>query len=77
MRLVRNTIHNNGVHRPKNGHDETVSYAGHTFEFKVGQQLGWMGDDFLTWLPDQLNHAMKQVVSSAGVSGLAVCPRLA
>ncbi len=77
LRLVRNTIHNNGVHRPKSGKPEKVPYAGRTFDFTVGQQLTWMGEDFMSWLPTQLNDAMKQIVRSDQVSGLGACPRLA
>lgn len=77
LRLVRNTIHNNGVHRPQSGRDETVSYGGRTFEFTVGQQLTWMGEDFLPWLATQLNEAMNEIVRSVQVSGLKASPRLA
>ncbi len=55
----------------------TVSYAGRTFEFTVGQQLTWMGEDFLPWLATQLNEAMNEIVRSVQVSGLKASPRLA
>ena len=76
IRLVRNTIHNNGVHRTQSGKDDTVVYAGRKFEFMHGQQLTWMGEDFLSWLPKQLNEAMSRIVQSDPVSGLTACPRL-
>ena len=77
IRLVRNTLHNNGVHRPKHGQDELVTYSGQTFEFIVGQELTWLEENFLSWLPEQLNGAMSQIVQSDPVSGLTACPRLA
>ena len=77
IRLVRNTIHNNGVHRPKSGKNETVTYGSRTFQFVAGQELSWMGEEFLSWLPEQLNGAMREIVESAPVSSLAACPRLA
>ena len=47
VRLTRNTIHNNGVHRPASGRDESIAYGGRTFTFTVGEQLTWMGEDFI------------------------------
>jgi hypothetical protein len=77
VRLVRNTIHNNGVHRPNNEKDETVEYDGRQFEFKVGETLDWLGEDFIAWLARRLHQAMTEIVASDPVVGLKRCPRLA
>ncbi|MBK7350627.1 MAG: hypothetical protein IPI92_12245 [Gemmatimonadetes bacterium] len=44
MRLVRNTIHNEGVHRPPNTLPATISYDGVTYEFTDSTPL-----EFVTW----------------------------
>ena len=77
LRLTRNTIHNNGVHRPRSGKDETVEYDGRSFNFEVGKPLAWLGEDFVPWLASRLHVAMGEVVQSVPVSALDVCPRLA
>lgn len=76
LRLVRNTIHNNGIHRPTNGKNEQVVIDGRSFEFRVGEQLTWMGEEFIPWLAIQLDNAMKQMVTSNEVQSLSACPRL-
>lgn len=44
FRLVRNTIHNNGVYFHPNGQDATVSWRGTLYEFKQSVPV-----DFVTW----------------------------
>jgi hypothetical protein len=44
LRLVRNTIHNNGVYFHPSGNDVSVTWDGDTFEFKQGTPV-----DFVTW----------------------------
>lgn len=75
LRLTRNTIHTNGVHRPSNGSDAVVTYGGRTFDFEVGKALAWMGDDFPEWLAKELSLAMQCVVESEIVGRMAACPR--
>ena len=75
LRLTRNTIHTNGVHRPSNGKNITIAYSERTFDFEVGKILGWMGDDFPDWLARELGQAMQHVVESEVVGTLAACPR--
>lgn len=59
LRLVRNTIHNNGVYFNRRGTDETVTYKGTTYEFKHGKPI-----DFVTWewLIDRLDDVRQLLV---------------
>ena len=75
MRLTRNTIHTNRVHRPPNHKDRIIDYGGRTFTFEVGKTLEWMGDDFPEWLAREIAPAMECVVRSPVVSRITKCPR--
>lgn len=44
LRLLRNTIHNNGTYFSPNGRDEVVQFDGRTFEFRHGRVV-----DFRSW----------------------------
>ena len=52
IRLIRNTIHTNGIYRPHKSVDKTIVYGGRSFFFEVGKQLTWMGDELPAWLAD-------------------------
>lgn len=44
LRLIRNTIHNEGVHRPRGAREATVTYRGVEYAFADGKPL-----DFVKW----------------------------
>ena len=44
FKLVRNTLHNNGVYFPNNPKDKSISYKGKNYFFQVGKKI-----DFVTW----------------------------
>ena len=44
VRLVRNTVHNEGVHRPRRRADEAVDYRGTRYVFAAGAPI-----EFVTW----------------------------
>ena len=75
VRLTRNTIHTNGFFFPNSGKSETHSYAGRTCEFTVGDQLAWLGEDFLVWMSEQMNEAMINIVLAPQVANIGNCPR--
>jgi hypothetical protein len=75
MRLIRNTIHTNGVYRPQKPENRQISYGGRTFTFEVGKTLDWMGDDFPEWAAEQLSVAMECIVSSQAVASVPLCSR--
>jgi len=54
LRLIRNTIHNNGVYFHKCGISETVTYNDKVYNFNIGQPV-----DFVTW--DFIFEVMKEV----------------
>jgi hypothetical protein len=67
LRLLRNTVHNNGLFIPKNGTDVTVHYNGKDYEFKVDKlaphlnqldntNLYYFLDEILLCLKDIFNH---------------------
>lgn len=67
MRLVRNTIHNNGVYFSPRGVDAQLTWNGRTYEFKQGKPV-----DFLTWetlfqLSDALHSLLRQIVEDVNL----------
>lgn len=70
LRLVRNTIHNNGVYFHPSGNDASVTWDGEQFEFKQGTPV-----DFVTWwFLVRVSHALRQllrtVVEDANLKGI-------
>ena len=43
-RVIRNTIHNNGVYFHKSGNNETLSYKGRCYCFKHGKPVDEVGN---------------------------------
>lgn len=75
LRLVRNTIHTNGVFFPPNRKNVQLSYVKRQFNFEVGKTLDWLGEEFLVWIATQLNDAMSEIVTSPVVASIPYCPR--
>lgn len=75
VRLVRNTLHTNGVFLPEDGQDSSIEYEGEKFEFKVGEPLSWLDDQHAVWLVDQLAAAMNAIVRTDVVRAIDYCPR--
>jgi hypothetical protein len=74
-RTVRNTIHTNGIYRPRRrGGTCKVEWKGQTFEFRDGwpPNIGW---DFLIWLLLELNEAMCSIATELRVLALKSIPR--
>jgi len=70
MRLVRNTIHNNGVYFSPHGVDATLTWNGNTYEFRQGKPV-----DFLTWgilfeLSDALHLLLRQIAEDVNLQAV-------
>lgn len=70
LRLVRNTVHNNGVYFPRSGRDEAVHWQGEDYDFKQGVPV-----DFVTWafcfdIADAIRELMRVVVEDAALQGI-------
>ena len=77
-RLIRNTVHNNGVFRPQDGQAATVQYGGESFDFRPGEMVTFGRRDFEELVPriiEELARAMFDVVTAKPVSEIAHCPR--
>ena len=75
MRNTRNTIHTNGIFRPKDGKNVHVIYKGRRFDFEVAKPLSWLQEDFLVWLPTELNEAMINIITIQPIVTISQCPR--
>ena len=69
-RLVRNSVHNNGIYYPRNLKDETIYYNGTTYKFEVGSPI-----DFVNWqlcldLTKDMEKMIVEVVYSKKISSL-------
>jgi hypothetical protein len=69
LRLVRNTIHNNGVYLPKSGKLETVTWKGVGYTFVPGTVIEFIDWHFLVDRLDDVVLLCQTVVSDPAVSG--------
>ncbi|MGB9616816.1 MAG: hypothetical protein ACPL7J_05795 [Desulfomonilaceae bacterium] len=71
LRLVRNTIHNNGVYFNPRGADVTLSWQGETFEFRQGAPVDFVTWEFLIRVSDSLRILLRQVVEDTNLKKIA------
>jgi hypothetical protein len=64
LRLVRNTIHNNGVYFHKSGLNESVTYKGKDYNFNIGSSVDFMTWDFIFELITDVEDLVVKVVKS-------------
>lgn len=62
FRLVRNTVHNNGVYFHKTQSDARVTWDGETFEFKHGQPVSFANIEFLIRISGALRRLLREVI---------------
>ena len=74
MRLVRNTIHSNGVFSPTTGEDTAKRYKEKECIFQVGQRLGWYDNDMMSSMFEWISDAMWEIVTSPEVSSIPYTP---
>ncbi|MEC7227284.1 MAG: hypothetical protein VXW00_10475 [Candidatus Latescibacterota bacterium] len=71
LRLVRNTIHNNGVYFHPNGNDASITWDGETFEFKQGSPVDFVTWDFMIRVSEALRQLLREVVEDATLKAIA------
>jgi len=69
-RIIRNTVHNNGVYFHRSGTDENVTYKRETFTFRIGQPVEIAVWSFLLELTHDLVFLVEAVVSDLVIVGV-------
>jgi len=70
LRLIRNTIHNNGVYYHKSAKNESVIYKNTTYDFVIGQKIPFVTWDFLFEVCEDIPHFLFEVVNSVDIKQL-------
>lgn len=74
LRLVRNTVHNNGVYFHPSGLDESITWKGNLYEFKQGKMTGFVTWEFMIDVADSLRALIRRVVEDPAL--LSVTPEI-
>jgi len=72
LRLVRNTIHNNGVYVNPRGSNVTLIWKGETFEFKQGAPVDFVTWEFLIRVSDSLRTLLREIVEDVNLRSITV-----
>lgn len=64
LRLIRNTIHNNGVYFHKSGSNESVTFKGKNYNFNVGSPVDFVTWDFIFEIMTNIEDLIIEVVKS-------------
>ena len=72
LRLVRNTIHNNGVYFNPSGNDASITWNGETFVFKQGAPVDFVTWEFLIRVSEALRQLLLEVVEDTNLKGISV-----
>lgn len=72
LRLVRNTIHNNGVYFTPRGGTITLTWEGDRFEFKQGVAVNFVTWELLIRLSDSLRTLLREIVNDANLRSITV-----
>jgi len=72
LRLVRNTIHNNGVHFSPRGGSVTLNWQGDTYEFSRGVPVDFVTWEFFVEVADSLRTLLCETVEDVSVRKIAV-----
>lgn len=70
FRLIRNTLHNNGVYFHKSGTDTEITYRGIAYKFKHGQKIDFVYWDLCLSLLDDSIDLLKTMQAQARVLSL-------
>lgn len=71
LRLVRNTIHNNGVYFHPSGNDASITWSAETFEFKQGAPVDFVTWEFLIRVSEALRQLLREVVEDTNLKGIS------
>jgi len=63
-RLIRNTVHTNGVFRPRNGRNASILLAGKKYDFVVGNKLDFLSFAVLLDLVSQYKAAILDIIET-------------
>lgn len=77
IRLVRNTIHNDGVYLHKKGSDDVVTYKGVDYAFHNGKPIQFVTWEFLLMLATDLQNLFAEIISDkvmAEINGNIIDP---
>lgn len=72
LRLIRNTIHNNGVYFHPSGNDVSITWSEETFEFKQGVPVDFVTWEFLIRVSEALRQLLREVVEDTNLKGISV-----
>lgn len=70
LRLIRNTVHNNGVYFPRTGQDASVSWRGTTYEFQQGFPVDFVSWDFSLEVADSVRVLVRTVVEDSNLQAI-------
>ena len=68
LRLIRNTVHNNGVYFHRSNIDETVTYQRKKYFFRIGKPVDFVNWRFLLSLMPDVRNLLIAVVESRQIS---------
>ncbi len=72
LRLVRNTIHTNGIYFNPRGGNVTLNWQGKMFEFRQGTPVDFVTWEFLIRVSDSLRILLRQVVEDTNLRNITV-----
>jgi hypothetical protein len=72
LRIVRNTIHNNGVYFHRSGNDASITWNGETFVVKQGVPVDFVTWGFLIRISEALRQLLFEVVEDENLKGISV-----
>jgi hypothetical protein len=75
-RLIRNTIHTNGVYRPTNAKDLRIQYRGKQYLFQDGKVIEFFNYELLLDLIEDYNNAVYDIVMHNAISSIDHIDRL-
>src|SRR5690606_2638627 len=74
LRLVRNSIHNNGIFQPESGRSEQVTFRGQEYRFRVGSLIDFVSWKLLVDLADDLGLLFGRLVRDPALSSIESIP---
>jgi len=67
LRLIRNTVHNNGVYFHRAGQDNVVIWQGNTYTFKHENPIDFVNWDFCVTVADNVRKLIQEVVKDSNI----------
>lgn len=67
LRLVRNTIHNNGVYFARNGRDTPITWRGELYEFRHSTPIDFVTWKFLLEVSDATRSVVYTIITDASL----------